>query len=44
MATIDDVLGRAPVAIAAARDETDGVPDEIISAIERQLVQLRSAR
>ncbi len=44
MATIDDLLGRAPVAIAAARDETQDVPDEIMSAIERQLVQLRSAR
>ncbi len=43
MATIGDLLDQAPTAIAAARDETDGVPNEMVSTIERQLAQLRSA-
>jgi serine/threonine-protein kinase HipA len=40
---ITDLLERAPFAIAAARDETDGVPSDIISTVEGQLAQLRSA-
>ncbi len=40
--TVDDLLDRAPTAIAAARDETPGAPDEIIATIKRQLAQLRS--
>jgi serine/threonine-protein kinase HipA len=35
-----DLLDRAPAAIAAAREETDGVPDDLVSAIERQLARL----
>jgi len=42
-AIVIDVLDRAPVAIAAARAETDGVPDAIITTVERQLAQVRSA-
>jgi serine/threonine-protein kinase HipA len=43
-ATIGDLLDQAPAAIAAARDETDGAPDEMVSTIERQLAQLRSTK
>lgn len=39
---VDDVLARAPGAIAAARGETDGVPGELVATVERQLAQLRS--
>jgi serine/threonine-protein kinase HipA len=39
-ATIGDILERAPAAMAAAREETDGVPDGMIATIERQLNQL----
>jgi serine/threonine-protein kinase HipA len=38
---IDDLLAKAPSAIAAARDETNGVPAELVSAVERQLELLR---
>ena len=39
---IVDVLDRAPAALAAARAQTDGVPDSMMSTIDRQLEQLRS--
>ena len=42
--TIGDILKRAPEAMAAAREETDGVPDEMVATIERQLNQLRTAQ
>jgi serine/threonine-protein kinase HipA len=40
--TIDELLRKAPEAIAAARAQTKGVPEGIISVLERQLKQLRS--
>jgi serine/threonine-protein kinase HipA len=40
--TIGDLLEKAPTAIAAAREETDGVPTGLVATIERQLAQLRS--
>ena len=39
--TIGDLLEKAPAAMVAAREETDGVPDDLVSTIERQLAQLR---
>ena len=39
-----DLLERAPAAIAASRDETEGVPEEMISTIEGQLAQLRASQ
>jgi serine/threonine-protein kinase HipA len=42
-ATIDNLLSHAPAALVAARVETDGVPDELVATIERQLEQLGSA-
>lgn len=42
--TIGDILERAPAAMAAAREETDGVPEKMIDTIERQLNQLRTAQ
>jgi serine/threonine-protein kinase HipA len=39
-ATVEDLLAKAPEAMAAAREETPGVPGEMISTIERQLAQL----
>jgi serine/threonine-protein kinase HipA len=39
---VEDVLDRAPTAVAAARDETDGVPDELAALVNAQLAQLRS--
>jgi serine/threonine-protein kinase HipA len=42
--TIGDILERAPAAIAAAHDETDGFPDEMVATIERQLNQLRTGQ
>jgi serine/threonine-protein kinase HipA len=42
--TIGDILDRAPVAMATARKETDGVPDEMVATVERQLNQLRTAQ
>lgn len=41
--TIGSLLDGAPAAMAAAREETDGVPKDLVSTIERQLAQLRSA-
>jgi len=40
-AIITDLLDRAPHAIEAARDETDGVPDAVLSAVSSQLKRLR---
>ena len=40
---ITDLLDRAPEAIAATCDETDGVPGELVAKIEGQLTQLRTA-
>jgi serine/threonine-protein kinase HipA len=42
-ATIDELLNRAPDALAAARDETAGLPDAVFATVARQLQQLRSA-
>lgn len=39
MAMIGDLLDQAPAAMAAAGEETDGVPGEMVSTIERQLAQ-----
>jgi serine/threonine-protein kinase HipA len=39
---VDDILDRAPGALAAARDETEGVPDDLIATIERRLTQMRA--
>jgi serine/threonine-protein kinase HipA len=43
VAAIGDILERAPAAMAAARDQTPGLPAELFSTVERQLEQLRSA-
>lgn len=40
---VADLLDRAPAAIAAAREETGGVPDDLFATIERRLAQLRPA-
>lgn len=40
---VGDLLDRAPEAILAAREETAGVPDDLVATIEQQLRQLRSA-
>ena len=42
-AIIDDLLARAPAAVVAAAGETDGVPGELVSTVERQLARLCSA-
>lgn len=42
--TISDILERAPAAMTAAREETDGIPDEMVSTIEHQLDRLRTAQ
>lgn len=39
-----DLLEGAPAAIAASRNETQGVPEEIVSTIEGQLAQLRASQ
>jgi len=39
---VNDLLDRAPDAIDAARDETPGIPDGIVSTVRVQLAQLRS--
>jgi serine/threonine-protein kinase HipA len=39
---VGDLLERAPGAIAAAREETEDVPDELAATIERRLAQLRA--
>lgn len=41
---VTDILDRAPGAIEAARGETAGAPDSIVSAVEGQLAQLRSSQ
>ena len=41
---VTDILDRAPSAIEAARGETAGAPDSIVSAVEGQLAQLRSSQ
>lgn len=38
---VGDLLDKAPDAIAAAREETDGVPPLLVRTVERQLRQLR---
>ena len=40
---VGDLLERAPGAIAAAREETGGVPGDLVATIERRLAQLRAA-
>jgi serine/threonine-protein kinase HipA len=40
---ISDLLQEAPAAIAAARDETEGVPDELVSVVTGQLARLQAA-
>jgi serine/threonine-protein kinase HipA len=40
---VSDILDRAPAAIAAAREETEGVPDDLVVTIEGQLAQLRAS-
>lgn len=42
--TIADLLESAPAAITAAREETGGVPDALLSTIEGQLALLLSSR
>lgn len=44
VATIGDVLDRAPAAMGAARKQTPGLPRELFSTVERQLAKLRSAQ
>ena len=39
---VSDILERTPGALAASRDETDGLPPEILLVVENQLTQLRS--
>jgi hypothetical protein len=40
---VGDILDRAPRAISAAREETEGVPEDLATTIERRLVQLRAS-
>lgn len=40
---VNDLLNRAPDAIAAAREETGGVSNDLIATIERGLAQLQAA-
>lgn len=40
---VTDILDRAPDAIEVAQGESTGVPEPIVSAVERQLAQLRTA-
>lgn len=40
---IAEILGRAPAAAQAARDETEGVPAGVLQVVDSQLAQLRSA-
>jgi serine/threonine-protein kinase HipA len=42
-AIVGDILDRAPRAISAAREETEGVPDDLAATIERRLAQLRAS-
>ena len=41
-AIVDDLLARAPDAMAAARDETEGVSKELFATVNDQLARLRS--
>lgn len=41
-AIVEDLLMRAPDAIAAARDQADEVPAELVAAVENQLARLES--
>jgi serine/threonine-protein kinase HipA len=43
MATIADVLDRAPATMVTARKQTPGLPRELFATVERQLALLRSA-
>ena len=40
---VTDVLDRLPAAADAARDETDGVPDDLLAVVAKQVERLRSA-
>lgn len=40
---IAEILGRAPAATQAARDETEGVPAGVLQVVDSQLAELRSA-
>ncbi len=40
---VGDLLDRAPGAIAAAREETEGAPKDLVVMIEQRLAQLRAA-
>jgi hypothetical protein len=39
---INDLVARAPGAIEAARDDTAGVPDDLLKTVTRQVAQLAS--
>jgi len=39
---IAEILDRAPAAVRAARDETDGVPAGVLQVVDSQLARLRS--
>ncbi len=41
-AVVGDLIDKAPQAMAAARADTDGVPDDMVATVERQLGQLQS--
>jgi len=40
---VADVVGRAPAAARSARAETEGVPPDVVSAVESQLARLRDS-
>jgi serine/threonine-protein kinase HipA len=40
---VSDLLDRTPGAISAAREETEGVPDDLVAMIEQRLAVLRTA-
>jgi serine/threonine-protein kinase HipA len=40
---VSDILDRAPRAISAAREETEGVPEDLATTIERRLAQMRAS-
>jgi serine/threonine-protein kinase HipA len=39
---VNDLLARAPEAIEAAREETEGLPDDVLVAVTSQLAQVKS--
>ena len=41
-AIVEDLLEAAPGAIAAAREETEGVPGALVATVEGQLAQLQA--